>query len=342
MVSQSIINLVLDKHSAVLTTDAQADPRFKMKESVIQSNIHSAMCAPLWNNKEIIGVVYADRTALVDQFGEDDLRLLTLLSNVAAVKIENAKAVERAIEMETLKKEVSRAAQIQKDLLPKQNPITENYDIAGLNIPCDQVGGDYYDFIPIDPRRLGVIIADVSGKGISASLLMASLRAALHVEIRPQLGLAEMAARLNDFVHRSAAVNRFITFFFCELDLETGRLRYINAGHNPPILLDARGGIARLEPGGFCLGMFPSVVYEAREASLDVGDSVILYTDGITDSRDKDDREFGEERLIELVRQAGTRSAEKIVETVCGELSSFTAGAPAFDDMTLVILKRTG
>jgi sigma-B regulation protein RsbU (phosphoserine phosphatase) len=342
MVSQSIINLVLDKHSAVLTTDAQADPRFKMKDSVIQSNIHSAMCAPLWNNKEIIGVVYADRTALLDQFSEDDLRLLTLLSNLAAVKIENAQATEKAIEIETFKKELSRAAQIQKDLLPKQNPACDNYNIAGLNIPCDQVGGDYYDFIQIDPCRLGIIIADVSGKGISASLLMASLRAALHVEIQPQVSLADMAGRLNDFVHRSAAVNRFITFFFCELNLKTGGLRYINAGHNPPILLDKGGEISRLEPAGFCLGMFPAVVYEAREACLGVGDSVILYTDGVTDSRDKDNQEFGEERLISLVRKNIALPAENIVEEICGELSSFTAGVAPFDDMTLVVLKRTG
>lgn len=341
MVSQSIINLVLDKHSAVLTTDAQLDPRFKMKDSVIRSNIHSAMCVPLWNNREIIGVLYADRTALLDQFSEDDLRLLTLLSNLAAVKIENALAVDRAIEMETIKKELSRAAQIQKDLLPKQNPACENFDIAGLNIPCDQVGGDYYDFIPIDPCRLGIIIADVSGKGISASLLMASLRAALHVEIRPEIKIDDMAGRLNDFVHQSAAVNRFITFFFCELDLKTGALRYINAGHNPPILLERGGEIRRLEPGGFCLGMFPSVVYEAREVGLKVGDTVILYTDGVTDSRNIENQEFGEDNLIALVRKNLRQSSDKIVDAICAELREFTTGAPPFDDMTLIILKRT-
>jgi sigma-B regulation protein RsbU (phosphoserine phosphatase) len=342
LVSQSIINLVLDKHSSVLTTDAQADPRFKEKESVIRSNIHSAMCVPLWNNKEIIGVIYADRTALLDQFSEEELRLLTVLSNLAAVKIENAEAIEKAIEIETFKKELSRAAQIQKDLLPKQNPSIENYDIAGLNIPCDQVGGDYYDFIEIDPCRLGIIIADVSGKGISASLLMASLRAALHVEIRPQVSVADMAGRLNDFVHRSAAINRFITFFFCELNLKTGALRYINAGHNPPVLLEKGGEISRLEPGGFCLGMFPSVVYEAREVSLGVGDAVLLYTDGVTDSRDKNNHEFGEDCLIELVKKNVRQPAEKILEKICAELTAFTTGVPPFDDMTLVVLKRTG
>ena len=299
------------------------------------------MCVPLWNNKEIIGVIYADRMSLVRAVHRRRPAAADPAGQPGRGQDRERPADREAIEKETHGAGAALAAQIQKDLLPKEIPIAENSTSPGEH-PCHQVGGDYYDFIPIDPCRMGIAIADVSGKGVSASLLMASLRAALHVEIRPQLDLAEMAAKLNDFVHRSSAINGFITFFFGELDLETGRLRYVNAGHNPPILLDARGGIARLEPGGFCLGMFPSVVYEAREASLDVGDSVILYTDGITDSRDKDDREFGEERLIELVRQAGTRRAEKIVETVCGELSSFTAGAPPFDDMTLVILKRTG
>jgi phosphoserine phosphatase RsbU/P len=341
MVSQSIVNLVLDKHSAVLITDAQQDPRFSTKDSVIRSNIHSAMCVPLWNNREIIGVLYADRTALLDHFTEDDLRLLTLLSNLAAVKIENAEAIEKMIETERIKKEITQAAQIQKDLLPKQNPVCQNFDIAGMNIPCDQVGGDYYDFIPMGPGRLGIIIADVSGKGISASLLMASLRAALLVEIRPQVKIDDMACRLNDFVHRSAAINRFITFFFCELDLGTGALRFINAGHNPPVLIEKRGEISRLEPGGFCLGMFPSVVYEAKEVCLGVGDTVVFYTDGVTDARDTENREFGEEGLIGAVRKNIKLPADGIVDKVSAELKAFTTGAPPFDDMTLIIMKRT-
>jgi phosphoserine phosphatase RsbU/P len=341
MVSQSIVNLVLDKHSAVLITDAQQDPRFRMKDSVIRSNIHSAMCVPLWNNREIIGVLYADRTALLDQFTEDDLRLLTLLANLAAVKIQSALDVEKLFEGERIKKELSQAAQIQKDLLPRRNPACESFDIAGMNIPADQVGGDYYDFIPIDPGRLGIIIADVSGKGISAALLMASLRAALHVEIRPEIKIDDMACRLNDFVHQSAAVNRFITFFFCELDLKTGAVRYINAGHNPPILIRKGGEICRLEPGGFCLGMFPSVVYEAREVCLGVGDTVILYTDGVTDSRNTENHEFGEESLIAAVKKNIKRPADEIVDKLSAELNTFTAGTAPFDDMTLIVMKRT-
>ena len=341
LVSQSIVNLVLDKHSSVLTTDAQADPRFMSKDSVIKSNIHSAMCVPLWNNKEIIGVIYSDRISLLDQFTEDDLRLLTLLSNLAAIKIENSLLIEKAIEQEKMEKELALAAQIQKDFLPKQNPACDKFDIAGRNIPCYQVGGDYYDFIAIDPCRLGIIIADVSGKGISSSLLMASLRAALHSEIHPQFRLEAMAGKLNDFVHRSSSPDRFITFFFCELNTKTGGLRYVNAGHNPPFIIKKNGKMSRLKSSGFCLGMFPSVVYEASQVTLGVGDMAVFFTDGITESRNKNNKEFGEEGLVQLLRKNVKRPAVKIVEKVCNEVSSFTSGVAPMDDMTFIVIKRT-
>jgi serine phosphatase RsbU (regulator of sigma subunit) len=341
-VSQSIINLVLDNHSSVLTADAQTDDRLRTKDSIIKSNIHSAMCVPLWNNREIIGVIYADRISLLEQFSEDDLRLMTLLSNLAAVKIENSRAIEQAIEVEKFQKELALAAQIQKDFLPKRNPPGENFDIAGTNIPCNQVGGDYYDFIPIDPCRLAVIVADVSGKGMSAALLMASLRAALIAEVGPQMKLENMVAKLNDFVHSSSASNRFITFFFCELDMRTGVLRYVNAGHNPPVVVAKDGSVARLEPTGFCLGMFPAVAYEVNQVALDKGELAALYTDGITDARNKENGEFGEENLIGLLKKNAKKPAAEIVGKVCDEVSAFAAGVEPFDDMTLIVLKRTG
>jgi serine phosphatase RsbU (regulator of sigma subunit) len=341
-VSQSIINLVLDNHSSVLTADAQTDDRLRTKDSIIKSNIHSAMCVPLWNNREIIGVIYADRISLLEQFSEDDLRLMTLLSNLAAVKIENSRAIEQAIEVEKFQKELALAAQIQKDFLPKRNPPGENFDIAGTNIPCNQVGGDYYDFIPIDPCRLAVIVADVSGKGMSAALLMASLRAALIAEVGPQMKLENMVAKLNDFVYSSSASNRFITFFFCELDMRTGVLRYVNAGHNPPVVVAKDGSVARLEPTGFCLGMFPAVAYEVKQVALDKGELAALYTDGITDARNKENGEFGEENLIGLLKKNAKKPAAEIVGKVCDEVSAFAAGVEPFDDMTLIVLKRTG
>ncbi len=342
LVSQSIINLVLDNHSSVLTSDAQTDERLKMKDSIIKSNIHSAMCVPLWNNREIIGVIYADRISLLEQFSEDDLRLLTLLSNLAAVKIENSRAIETAIEVEKLQKELALAAQIQKDFLPKRNPVCDRLDLAWTFTPCYQVGGDYYDFIGIDDCRLALIVADVSGKGISAALLMASLRAALIAEVGPQFQLESAAAKLNGFVYDSSASNRFISCFVCDLNMTTGELRYVNAGHNPPVILRKNGKMERLEPTGFCLGMFPSVSYEVNQVTIEKGDTVALYTDGITDARNGANQDFGEDNLLGLLKKHGKKSAEEIISKVNAELETFSSGVDPFDDMTLIVLKRTG
>ncbi len=342
LVSQSIINLVLDNHSSVLTADAQTDDRLKMKDSIIKSNIHSAMCVPLWDNREIIGVIYADRISLLEQFNEEDLRLLTLLSNLAAVKIENARRIDQAIEIEKLQKELALAAQIQKDFLPKTNPVCDRLDIAWTFIPCNQVGGDYYDFISIDDCRLALIVADVSGKGISAALLMASLRAALIAEVGPQFQLKAAAAKLNDFVFASAATNRFISCFVCDLNMTTGELRYVNAGHNPPIIISKDGKVRRLDPTGFCLGMFPSVSYGVEQVKIEKGETVVLYTDGITDTRNSLNQEFGEDKLIGLLKKNAKKPAAEIISKLNNELGTFSSGVDPFDDMTLIVLKRTG
>ena len=339
-VSQSIINMAVNNNSSVLTYDAQSDPRFRAQDSIIKFNIHSAMCVPLWNNKEIIGIIYSDRISLLEQFTDEDLKLLTLLSNLAAVKIENSKLIDQAIEKRKMEKELALAAKIQEDFLPKKNPDCENFLITGSNVPCHQVGGDYFDFIEIDSDRLGIVIADVSGKGFSASLLMASLRAALHSRVNSQYKIEAMAAKLNNFVHRSSASNSFITFFFCELNIKRGELIYINAGHNPPLVLDKKGKIRRLESCGLCLGMFPSTTYEAQKITLKAGEMALLFTDGITESRNKKEEEFTEERLTSLLQKHSTLEAPKLLKKISEELKSFTSGAETMDDMTIVIIQK--
>lgn len=340
LVSQSIINMAVNKHSSVLTSDAQADTRFKAEDSIIKMNIKSAICVPLWNNKEIKGIIYADRISLARQFTEDDLKLLTLLANLAAVKIENSELIEQSILKERMEKELALAAQIQNDFLPKNNPKSELFEIAGSNIPCYQVGGDYFDFISIDPERLGITVADVSGKGVSASLLMASLRAALHSELHPEFSLEKMTSKLNDFIHQSSASNSFITFFFTELHNDTGEFQYINAGHNPPILLRKSGTIQRLGSQGYCLGMFPSQKYQKKSVSLKKGDLLLCFTDGITECRNKKNVEFSEMGLLNILKKHNKLTSQKLLEKINSELKSFSSGTDQMDDMTIVVIKR--
>ena len=298
------------------------------------------MCVPLWNNKEIIGVIYADRIFKLEQFTEEDLRLLTLLSNLAAIKIENAKLVEQGIEKEKMEKELSLASQIQKDFLPRENPKSEGFEIAGANVPCYQVGGDYYDFIDIDPERIGITIADVSGKGVSASLLMASLRAALQSEVHSEYDIEKMLKKLNDFIHRSSGSNKFITFFYGELNKKTSELKYINAGHNPPLIIDPKGNLRRLESSGFCLGIFPNIDYKMEKLNLGVGDTALLFTDGITESRNKDNEEFEEQRLIQMLKKNTKIGAQDLMDKINEELEEFTIGTEQMDDQTIVVIKR--
>ncbi|MGA2361474.1 MAG: PP2C family protein-serine/threonine phosphatase [Candidatus Aminicenantales bacterium] len=241
-----------------------------------------------------------------------------------------------------IEKDLTQAAEIQKRLLPGDNPRFEGFDIAGANIPCYEVGGDYYDFVPIDADRLGIVIADVSGKGISASLLMASLRAALLAEVRADFDVAGMTGRLNDFVHRSTDSASFITFFFGALDRRTGELRYVNAGHNPPFIVRRSGGISDLGTSGLALGMFPGTRYESRTEWLEAGDTAVLFTDGIVEARNGEGKEFTEERFREAVARSRDLPAGELRRRVLEDARSFAATGQPCDDITLVVVKKTG
>jgi len=341
-VSQSILNTALSKNQAILLSDIQSDAQFRVQESVIRAKIYSAICVPLWNNQEIIGVIYSDRTQRLERFTEDDLKLLTLLGNLAAVKIENARLFEQALEKSRMQREMDLAAQIQRNFLPKENPAFRDYEICGANRSCYQVGGDYYDFIPINASRIGVIIGDVSGKGVSASLLMASLRASLHAEVLPGYDLPAITAKLNEFVFNSSDSNDFISFVFCDLNIETGEVLYVNAGHNLPLRLDRGGKLLRLESTGLCLGMFAGSQYEMHRLELAPGDVLCLYTDGITEFQNTEKKQFGEERLISLLRSRRTSAAGKIMDEIFESVHAFSSCGDPQDDMTLVIVKRLG
>jgi sigma-B regulation protein RsbU (phosphoserine phosphatase) len=340
LVSKSIIRTALDKNSAVLISDIQSDEQLRGQVSVIQAQIHSAMCVPLWSNEEIIGLIYCDRAALLGQFTEEDLKLLTLLANLAANKIENARLTEKALEKARLDQEMQTAANIQRNFLPKNDPVFEPYDISGSMRACHQVGGDYYDFIPVSPTRLGVVIADVSGKGVSAALLMASLRASLHAEIPDTKDLAPLTAKLNDFVHLSSDSHSFISFFFGILDRKTGEVVYVNAGHNPPLVVNPAGGARSLDSTGFCLGMFPSVSFETRTTRLEPGEILCLFTDGIVEHPNGEKEQFGDDRLAGKIRESAGLPAREIVDRIYDEVISFAGCDESGDDMTLVVVKR--
>ena len=339
-VSQTIINTALERNSAILISDIQSDEQLRAQASVIQAQIHSAMCVPLWNNLDIIGLIYCDRASLLEQFAEDDLRLLTLLANLAAVKIENARLYEESLKMIQMERELALAVQIQKNFLPRDEPAFAPYDISGSTRACYHVGGDYYDFIPIDKDRLGIVIADVAGVGVSAALLMASLRGALHEKFPTTYNLSDLTAGLNDFIYTSSDSHCFISFFLVVVDRRKDELAYVNAGPNPPVLVGPKGSPRVLESTGLCLGMFPGQTYEERTVPVGPGDILCLYTDGIVESRKDKQEDFGEGRLVDRLKVSGSLASREILEKIYEDVFAFSGCTEAGDDMTLVVVKR--
>jgi serine phosphatase RsbU (regulator of sigma subunit) len=272
-------------------------------------------------------------------FDEEDLRILTALANVAASKIENERLLVESLQKRRLEEDLRLAARIQEDLLPDAAPEVPGYGVAASTTPCLAVGGDYYDFA-LDQDDLLLALGDVSGKGTSAALLTTVLRAAVRAHwCGPDL--AGTVARINQTVHDNVPDGRYVTFFLARLEPATGRLRYVNAGHNPPLLVRGTGSLEALEKGGMVIGLFPTAEYTQGTAELRLGDSLVIFSDGVTEGRNADMLEFGEQRLGEVVSQARNLDAEALRARVLSELSVFEGDAKSTDDRTLVVLKRS-
>jgi len=338
--SRGITDAAVTQKQAIMIIDAQQDERFSSRESIQIQGIHSALCVPLWNNRDVIGLIYVDSLGAPGKFTKDDLRLLTLLANLAAVKIENLRLFIQEQKMKLMERELEAAAQIQRRLLPTVMPELPGYEVTGFNEPCREVGGDYFDFIHKKDGRLGIAIGDVSGKGMGAALLMATLQASFRAHAPMGMSITDLVGRLNEIVASASMSNKFISFVYGELEGASGRFEYANAGHNPPLLMRTNGEVEHLPSGGMILGVLPEATYAAREVTLEPGDFLVLYSDGITESQDVDSEEFDEERLIAAMSEHRTESAKAIRESIEEAVDAFVGEAPQFDDVTLVVIKR--
>lgn len=343
-VSRSIARRVIEEKVALLLPNVLEDARFRSEDSILASGIRTAMCAPLWvsaageGKDSVIGLVYVDKIQHAHAFTEDDLRVLTALANVAAAKIENVRLLEESLEKRRMEEDMRMAAEIQTGLLPRQAPVIPGWDLAGSNRPCRTVGGDYYDFAT-ERGRLLLALGDVSGKGTGAALLMTVLRAAVRAHwMEPQLG--EAVGRINRTVSQNVPSSKYVTFFLAALDPGSGRLDYVNAGHNPPILVRAGGGVEKLTAGGLVLGIFEAVSYEGGAVVMEPGDMLVVYSDGVTETWDPDGEEFGEEKLAALAAENRVLGADAAQNAILCEIERFEQGARATDDRTLVVLKR--
>jgi sigma-B regulation protein RsbU (phosphoserine phosphatase) len=273
------------------------------------------------------------------RFGGEEVGLLSMLGAQIAFAVRNARLQEEAIERRLMDEEIARARSVQESIVPRRSEGVRGADVAAVNLPSRQVGGDYYDLVPLGDGGIGIAVGDVSGKGFPAALLMSMLHAALHVQMNGDLRADALLGRLNRILCRSTAVGQFATFFFGVYRRGEGELRFCNGGHNPPFILRADGSVDALAEGGTILGFLEDAPYVERSAFVGEGDLVVFYTDGVTEEARDDDEQFGEERLVETVRRNRARSAREIVAAVEEEVARFAGRDRFADDFTLIVLR---
>lgn len=317
-----------------ISPDVRKEPRYVNA----RARTRSEMVAPIISNEEVIGVFDLESDEL-NAYANDDLEVLMLLASQVAIIIEKVMLHEQLIEKQRLETQLEIARQVQLELLPARDPQLEGFDISAYNFPTEEVSGDYYDWVQIYDDQIGIVIADVSGKGVPAALLMAflraSLRAASHIGYAPQISMSKVNYLLWESIER----NQFVTAFYGILDATNRTLAYSNAGHNPPMLIDVDGTAHFEERGGVPLGMFRDSRYYEYYATIAPGQILVLYTDGVTEATNPSGEEFGRDRLAEAVRNARDLPARQMIDVLHRDLLQWTDGQGAGDDVTFFILK---
>jgi sigma-B regulation protein RsbU (phosphoserine phosphatase) len=312
------------------------------EHSELRSATRSAMAAPIvGGNGRLLGAVLLESNE-PNRFDGDSLEALMGYGRATSAAVERALLYARMIDDERrLEGEMEVARQVMAGILPSETPKLAGFDVAAVIEPCFDVGGDYYDFIPLVDDRWGIAMADVSGKGIPAALVVAAMRATLYTLAKRELALRSVFRHANEFIHASTRVRaKYVTLFYAVLDVQARRMIYVNAGHLPPIVMRASGEVDLLRSGGFPLGFFDTPRYFEQFVQLGSGDLVCLYTDGITETSNASDEDYGRARLIEVLRRHAKSSAEEIANAVLADVRRFGERAP-LDDATVLVLKAT-
>ncbi len=306
------------------------------------------MAVPLRTRTEIMGILVMGAAGGRGQYGTVEKQVLRSCADQFALMMENARLTDRVVGQEVLRRDIALAAEVQRRLLPADPPLADIAEFAAISLPARSIGGDYYDFIQIGDQRIGIALADVSGKGVAAALIMSVVQASLRIIASDgDISLPRLAARMNEFLYRTTPGNKYATFFYAQVDGDRRQLRYVNAGHNPPYLMRARqsgdaagnGQMEELTIGGAVVGMLPGMSYEEATVDLCSGDVLLAYTDGVTEAHNPDSVEFGEERLKALLAEIAHLSADEIRARLAQELKNWIEDAEQYDDLTFVVMK---
>jgi sigma-B regulation protein RsbU (phosphoserine phosphatase) len=332
---KGIVGHVIHTSEIVNVPDVRRDARYVAGRATTRSEL----AVPIVSEAGTIGClnVESDRASF---FTAADAEILQFFASAAALSIARALFHREVLEKQRIEDQLKVAHEVQAGLLPGAPPDLPGYDIAAVNLPTHAIGGDYYDYVPLNGDRLGLVVADVSGKGIPAALIMATFRAALRTEMRRRASLPAVAAQLNAALLEFRDAARFVTAFCGVLEASSGRVTYVNCGHNPPLLLRGGGGRDMLRPGGSALGLFAGERFKTGTASLERGDSLVLYTDGVVEPENERAAEFGEERLEAAIRAVAGRPASEALRSVIEATQAFSGRDRYDDDFTLVVVRR--
>ncbi len=329
-------NILVDCKCKSISKPALTSKNEKFKKF---NNIGIEVIVPMQIKNETKGIIFLGKRLTNKSYTQSDLEYISSVASLAIISIENARLFEEALEKQKLEKDLEIARNIQTNLLPRKLPKSEKFEISAINKTAKMVGGDFYDVVNLSENKLLIAIADVSGKGIQASLLMANLQAFLKSIYKQNYNLKEASNFLNDLVSENTTNGSFITFFWGILDSDTNEFSYVNMGHNPPLLVN-ESGITKLRKGGMILGVMKTVIpYEGESIKLKKDDVIVLFTDGVTEAMNINNNEYSDERLENLVLENYKNDTGNILDNILTDLQKHTSGSEQSDDITCVILK---
>lgn len=330
---------MIKNQKPLLINDVPSDDRFT-NLSDDEFPIKSILSAPLKTKGRLIGVLNVFNKISEDGFTLDDQRILSIIAIQSAQVVENARLYDDEQLLKKIEEELKLANDIQTRLLPKTNPQIKGFDIASKSFPAKEVGGDYYDFISIDENNTVICLGDISGKGMPAALLAANLQATLRGLAQFSSSTGECLTRANKLLYRCTDMQMHATLFYGILDASKNIFHFSNAGHNPPFLIHSDKKVIRLIKGGIVLGFMEDFRIEEDSVNLKKGDTIIIYSDGITEAMDISSEEYGEENLLSIIKDSLSLDAEKIIENVFESVRSHVQDAPQSDDITIVVIKK--
>ncbi len=333
-----ITGWMLKNKSPLLINDLKNDERFKFTDET-DLPVKTLLSVPMSLKGKMIGLLTLFNKKSESGFSSDDQRLLSIIAAQSAHVIEHARLLQKEQELFKLEEEYRMAKEIQLNILPKQIPAIEGYDIFAINISAKEVGGDYYDFIKLTGNRIAFCLGDITGKGLPAAMLMANLQATLRGQALTQKNVSDNIKNSNVLLFNSTAENRFATLFYGELDFVNHTITYCNAGHDAPVSL-FENNITRLTEGGLLMGCFDFAEFEQKDKQIEPGELLLIFSDGVTEAMNSNNEEFGEEKLISIVKSNQDLKVKELIEKIVAEVRVHSSKVEQSDDITLLAIKR--